>query len=447
MEGKQDMSDSEGPLIDDNIIRIQLRKPGQRKWELRTRNHSPSVKFPIIQLFDSDGNLLVETNDENISIKSSDFEEHPLQTTHSLQEKDFRHYINKNGIRKNNTITGFKIYTRVYKTPPVTDDNAKNCNKSYVIRDDSSVVNIPSKLTLNNNSTNLHTNSLETSPFQSEGISDISSYKSSDNETCDLEKVTQQNELNKTLSPIENDAIANKGSNYSSISSLSDANPSSNDDKKNDVCEIGLHKSRSFNDSALRDASNETGGVTLSRSKSGAAYNPPHNKISFLNTYLKSLPARMNSYPDWFTLQRRRTIESPQNSRVPVRRCELPKISLEKIQCPCKMDDNTSDNEFINIPTDYAADFEMKKRLKMFRRGLSEIEPGYRDRTVFTEDRRHSVSGMVRAAHTSSSESVDEADVVLSRLKRRILKNKIREKRRSLGEKFQLGKYRFTRST
>ncbi|CAH2991120.1 unnamed protein product [Chilo suppressalis] len=442
MARKGDTSDSDGPIIDDNIIRIQLKKPGQRKWELRTRNHSPSVKFPTIQLFDSDGNLLVETNDENISIKSADFDEHALKTSHSLQEKDFKHYIDKNSLRKHNTISGSKVYTRVYRTPVTINDNTRNSNKSYVIRDDSSVVNIPSKLTLNNNLTNLHANSLETSPFQSEGVSDISSYKSSDNETCENIKHTLQNERHEIL-PLENGSISHKDSNYSPVSSLSEANPSSEavaDDNKNEMYEIGLHKSRSFNDSTLKDAASESGGVKLSRSKSGAVYNPPHNKISFLNTYLKSLPARMNSNPDWFTLQRRRTIESPKNSRVPLRRCELPKISLEKIQRPCNMDDNTSDNEFINIPTDCAADIEMKKRLKMYRRGLSEIEPGYRDPKVFTEDRRHSVSGMVKVPHTSSSESVDEADVVLSRLKRRILKNKIREKRRSLGEKFQFGK-------
>jgi hypothetical protein len=447
MAGNEDSSDSDGPIIDDNIIRIQLRKPCQRKWELRTRNHPPGIKFPTIQLFDCDGVLLVETNDDNISIKSSEFDDNALKTTQSLRERDFRHVICKNAIKKHNTISGSKVFTRVYRTPSVIDDNTNRSNKSYIIRDDSSVANIPSKLTLNNNSTNLHANSLETSPFQSEGVSDISSYKSSDNETYDnVQQITSEGHYSNLAKSHKNDIIVHKSSNHSSISSLSEANPSPNmvsNDKENEVCEIGLHKSRSFNDTALRSDVTEPRRDTLSRSQSGMLYNRPHNKISFLNTYLKSLPARMNSNPDWFTLQRRRTIESPPNSRAAVRRRELPKFSFEKIRHPCKTDDNTSDNEFINIPTDVAADCEMKKRLKMYRRGLSEIEAGWRDSSVFTKNRRHSVSGSQKSTLTSSSESVDEADVVLSRLKRRILKNKIREKRRSLGEKFQFSKYHF----
>lgn len=446
MARKGDSSDSEGPIIDDNIIRIQLRKPCQRKWELRTRNHSPGVKFPTIQLFDCDGNLLVETNDDNVSIKSSEFDERSLKSSQSLREKDFRHFIRKNAVKKHNSVPGGTVYTRVYKTPVVIDDKVDNRHKSYIIRDGSSVVNIPSKLTLNNNLTNLQANSLETTPLQSEGVSDISSYKSSDNETYENTKRPLSCETYNGAF-WENNVITHKSSNHSSISSLSDANQSSNvvsSDKENEVRDIGLHKSRSFNDSALREATNESWGVPVTRSKSGVMYNPPHNKVSFLNTYLKSLPARMNSNPDWFTLHRRRTIESPPNSRAPVRRRELPKISLGKIRRPCKMGDNTSDNEFINIPTDVAADCEMKKRLKMYRRGLSEIEPSHRNLSLFTKNRRHSVSGLMRAGLTSSSESVDEADVVLNRLKRRILKNKLREKRRSLGEKFQFSKCHFT---
>lgn len=443
MAEKGTSSDTDGPIIDDNIIRIQLRKPCQRKWELRTRNHSPGVKFPTIQLFDCDGNLLVETNDDNISIKSSEFDERGVKSSQSLREKDFKHFISKNAVKKHNTISGGKVYTRVYKPPVVTDDKVGDRIKSYIIRDGSSVVNIPSKLTLNNNLTNLQTNSLETTPFQSEGPSDISSYKSSDNET--YENANRPLRCEKfTAAFWENGVITHKSSNHSSISSLSGADQSIDVvslDKENEVREIGLHKSRSFNDSALLVCKRED--IPLARSKSGLAYNPPHNKVSFLNTYLKSLPARMNSNPDWFTLHRRQTIESPPNSRA-VRRRELPKISLGKIRRSCKTGDNTSDNEFINIPTDVAADCEMKKRLKMYRRGLSEIEPTHRNLSLFTKNRRHSVSGLVRGGLTSSSESVDEADVVLNRLKRRILKNKLREKRRSLGEKFQFSEYQFT---
>ncbi|XP_028162302.1 uncharacterized protein LOC114354236 [Ostrinia furnacalis] len=430
MAEKGDSSDSESPIIDDNIIRIQLRKPCQRKWELRTRNHSPGIKFPTIQLFDCDGNLLVETNDDNISIKSSDFDERGLKTSQSL--RDFKHFIGKNAVKKRNSISGAKVYTRVYRSVSLKDDSADVGAKSYVIRDGTSVVNIPSKLTLNNNLTNLQANSLETTPFESECFSDISSYKSSDNENH--EKVKRPYETN-NRAVCQNGAISNLSSDHSSISSLSAANQSANvvsSDKENEVRDVGLHKSQSFNGNTFRDGSDTV--VTLSRSKSGVTYKPPHNKVSFLNTYLKSLPARMNSNPDWFTLHRR-TIEDRESSRT-ARRQELPNISFAKIR-RCKTGDNTSDNEFINIPTDFAADCEMKKRLKMYRRGLSEIEQRQRNSSLFTKKRRHSVSGLMRACLTSSSESVDEADVVLNRLKRRILKNKLREKRRSLGEKFQ----------
>ncbi|KAG6445753.1 hypothetical protein O3G_MSEX004023 [Manduca sexta] len=429
MAGKDNSSDSDGPIIDDNIIRIQLRKPNQKKWELRTRNLSPGIRFPTVQLFDCEGNLLVETNDENVSIKSSDFVDGALRPTQSLREKDFRHVIGKKNLKKHNTISGGKVYTRVYKTPVILGDNVTNINRRYVVRDECGVTNIPATLTVNKHF--LQANSIETSPFQSEGFSEVSSYKSSDNETCE--------EVNQTLNYKENGEIcpecarlSDSSIKYSSKSSLTepittvDANTPNNGNESVSP----LHKSQSFNDTTLREVIKSPGSDALHRSKSGVMYNPPQNKVPFLNTYLKSLSARVNSNPNWFALHRRRTIESKNSHELNRRKnskCNSRKTSLN-------LGDNTSDNEFINIPTDVAADCEMKKRLKMYRRGISEIEMR---QSVFTKTRRHSVSGMIRVVHTSSSESVDEADVVLNRLKRRILKNKLREKRRSFGAKFQ----------
>ncbi|KAJ0175752.1 hypothetical protein K1T71_008911 [Dendrolimus kikuchii] len=435
MAGKDETSDSDGPIIDDNVIRIQLRKPSQSKWELRTRNLSPGIRFPTIQLFDCEGNLLVETNDENISIKSSDFDEGSLRATKSLREKDFRHIIDKRSIKKHNTISGDKVYTRVYRTPLIVNEN-KNCPSSYVIKDSSSVTNIPSKLIINHNFSNLQTNSLDTTPFQSDGPSVKSSYKSSDNESCEDADEQYKSNIKNNENILEYDFHFPSSFNISSISSLSENNQSTdvNQSNKENGPSPGLHKSQSLNDVALkRFMHNPEEG--LLRSKSGVVYELPRNKVSFLNTYLKSLPARVSSNPDWFTLYRR-TIES-RNSEGALERRESPKITPCKMRCTCQTG-NTSE-EFINIPTDEAADCEMKKRLKLYRRGLSEIETG---QSVFTERRRHSVSGTIPVIHTSSSESVDEADVVLNRLKRRILRNKLREKRRSIGAKYQFNESR-----
>lgn len=425
MTEKSDSSDSDGPIIDDNVIRIQLRKPSQRKWELRTRNLSSGIRFPTIQLFDCDGNLLVETNDENISIKSSDFDESSLRTTQSLREKDFRHIIHRKPVQKYNTISGDKIFTRVYRTPL---DIAKNVNSNYVIKDNSSITNIPGRLTVDSCKSS-RKSSLETVSLQSGGFSEASSYKSSDNETCeDINRIV--NGTKEHLGKHEG-SIDLLSSIYCSISSLSENNASSSN-KEN---EPSLHKSQSLNDAAIRRYSESCESDILPRSKSGVMYNPPNNKVSFLNTYLKSLPARASFRPEWFTLHRRQTAETSQNSRA-IRRATR-KICLGKRE----IRDGSSDNEVINIPSDFTVNCEMKKRLKMYRRGLSEITPQSRTASVFTKKRRHSVCGTIRLTHTSSSESVDEADVVLNRLKRRILRNKLREKRRSLGAKFQFSKY------
>ncbi|XP_039751424.1 uncharacterized protein LOC120627486 isoform X2 [Pararge aegeria] len=427
MAEKEDSSDSDGPLIDDNVIRIQLRKPSQKKWELRTRNLSPSIRFPTIQLFDSEGNLLVETNDENISIKSHDSNEPNLKASQSLNEKDYKQVINKKIVKKHNSISGDRIYTRVFNNPVVINKNCEVTKPSVTVKDCSSITHIPSKLTINN-FTNLQANSLDTTPFHSEGPSEVSSYKSSDNET--YEDFTSNDKLSNCKSmPLENGIDSAPISQNTSTISLDEASEFNNEDSNKD--ENKLQTSKSLNDATLFQHSKEHQYNTLPRSKSNVIYKLPPNKVSFLNTYLRSLPARPSSNPDWLTSHLRQTTASPQNPCEQTKLRVPPMFYSENSRGNGIRDDNsTTDNDFINISTDVAADCEMRKRLKMYRRGISEIEHWYGNETVYTRKRRHSVSGAVRIKRTSSSESVDEADVVLSRLKRRILKNKLREKRR-----------------
>lgn len=441
MAEKEDSSDSDGPVIDDNVIRIQLRKPSQRKWELRTRNLSPSIRFPTIQLFDSEGNLLVETNDENISIKSHDSSEPSLKTSQSLNEKDYKHVINKKIIRKRNSISGDKVYTRVFNNPVVINKNYETKRPSLIIKDSSGVTNIPSKLTVNNFS-NFLANSLDTTPFHSEGPSEVSSYKSSDNET--YEDLTSNDKLSNCKSTqLDNGIDSTQISEPTSSVSLDEPSESNNEivNREENKC-TGLQTSQSLNDATLSQQPREYQYHTLPRSKSNVFYKHPPNKVSFLNTYLRSLPARPSSNTDWFTSHLRQTTASPQNSCEGTKKRLPPIFCLENSDRNCKINENnTTDNDVTNLPTDDAADCEMKKRLKMYRRGISEIVPWYGNEPVFTRKRRHSVSGAVRIKSSSSSESVDEADVVLNRLKRRILKNKLREKRRSGGAKTFLRKY------
>lgn len=52
------------PKIDENldqIIKLKLRKPADWKWELNTSYSSPHIPLPIIQLYDSKNNLLIQT--------------------------------------------------------------------------------------------------------------------------------------------------------------------------------------------------------------------------------------------------------------------------------------------------------------------------------------------------------------------------------------------------
>lgn len=48
------------------IIKLQLRKPKNWNWELSTSKSSPHIAFPIIQLYNSKGRLLVEARDAGL---------------------------------------------------------------------------------------------------------------------------------------------------------------------------------------------------------------------------------------------------------------------------------------------------------------------------------------------------------------------------------------------
>ncbi|XP_041981749.1 uncharacterized protein LOC121735107 isoform X2 [Aricia agestis] len=411
MAEKGNSSDSDGPIIQDNVIRIQLRKPSHRKWALRTQNKSPGIRFPTIQLFDCEGNLLLETNDDNISIKSSDFHEPALKSSQSLKEKDYRHIINKNLIRKHNTISGEKVYTRVFRKPVQVSEN--NVGKS-VVNDNNSSENIPNIFTtINTPSSNNLLSSRESSPF--EGQSEISSYKSSDYEN---------HKSSETKSDEQNSESNIEDCKQSYVSSVNESNYAWKENDKQGNVYLGLQTSQSFNNELLSANLHENRSNNVLRSKSVALYKPPQNKIYFLNTYLKSLQARRSSNasnPDWLSIHLRQTKDPQEDSYNRSKNVESPKGRL-------KVSNNVSEAEFNNSPSDVAAKCEMRKRLKMYRRGISENESRCKSSNGFKK-RRHSVSGAMSITLSSSSESVDEADVVLNRLKRRIRKNKIREKR------------------
>ncbi|XP_060524459.1 uncharacterized protein LOC132700896 isoform X2 [Cylas formicarius] len=63
------------------IIRLQLKKPKNWRWELSTSKSSPHIAMPTIQLYNSKGHLIVETNDKGGTKRqtwhSSRFDEEP----------------------------------------------------------------------------------------------------------------------------------------------------------------------------------------------------------------------------------------------------------------------------------------------------------------------------------------------------------------------------------
>ncbi|CAG4973762.1 unnamed protein product [Parnassius apollo] len=424
-------SDSDGPLIDDNIIRIQLRKPSHRKWELRTRNLSPDIRFPIIQLFDYEGNLLVETNEENISIKSCDYDKSQIRASQSFGGKGYKHIIHRKLIRKHHTISGDKVYTRIYKP---TVENEKN-KIAYIVENSNSICNIPNELAINYNFSNsLQPSSVETTPLHSE----ISSYKSSDNETCEDEEQVfiARTELNNDIEDKVNDNKFSAAKNSENEIVFSEVNKSN----------YSLNRSQSFSDTALRDQIRKCTDYLIPRSSSGAnIYNFPRNKVSFLNTYLRSIAVRRGLNANCSVLSESKKFlqnsESDKKIDKEVKDEKTSKIHLintDRINGN-KREENISENEFIyNLPMDIAAHCELKKRIQIYRRGLSEI--GQREIKLCRpiRNRRNSISGPIHVTQSSSSESVDEADVVLNRLKRRIFKNKSRERRRSHGSKQDL---------
>ncbi|XP_050665107.1 uncharacterized protein LOC126965510 isoform X2 [Leptidea sinapis] len=426
MAKSEELSDTDRPIIDENVIRIQLRKPSHRKWELRTRNLSLGIKFPTIQLFDSEGNLLVETNDENISI-SSDYGESSLKCSKSLRERDFKHVI-KQPIRKCNTDSGNNKYTRIYKdnlSINNIDNKTNNDDYSSDNLDCSNTENIPNQINVSCSLNSLISNQ-DTAFLQSEGIiSDASSYKSSDNENYNFK--------NYYSSSLPSQCVKKASDIIKFLEKQSSTNKSTNT-VTNQCLGLSLQGSQSFSNVPVKSKLNEHE-VSVNRSQSGVVYKPPQNKIYFLNTYLKSIATRRGSNPDWLTLNRRQTDDSPQNLHGAVDRVESPKLN-SKGPSPVRKSDNDIENENNYITgSERVVNNEMKKRLRIYRRGISEIEPRHQVTKLLPKKRRHSISSAIRMSRTSSSESIDDADIVLNRLKRRIVKNKMREKRRRIGNK------------
>lgn len=421
MAEQEESSDSDSPIIDDNVIRIQLRKPSHRKWELRTRNFSPGIKFPTIQLFDCEGNLLIETNDENISIQSSCTGVTGLKSSQSLKDNNYKHVINKNTIRKHKTISGDRIYTKVYNV------NTEGSIDGYIISNDNGVTNIPNQTLSVNGFAKSENNTDDASLQLTDVISEISSYKSSDNDDSYeniLDECNSHIHSNVGSFEFNNDIITENSDECNSNKLLSSFSYLHENSSNNEVIiNPSIQKSKSFNDYQKEIDQKEV----IPRSKSGIIYTQPQNKISFLNTYLKSLPARTESNPDWFALSRRNKVHASQKSLPRVQLRDSPKLIREKTWRFGKIWNNISENDLLNIPTDVAAECEFKKRLKIYRRGVSEVEQRYTN--LFANNRRHSISAITRYSNSSSSESVDEADLVLNRLRRRILKNKMRAKK------------------
>ncbi|GBP37092.1 hypothetical protein EVAR_19221_1 [Eumeta japonica] len=440
MEETEDSSDSDAPLIDNNVIRIQLRKPCQKKWELRTRNLSPGIKFPTIQLFDCDGNLLIETNDENVTIKSYTVDGPSLRTSQSLKEKKYKNVIQSLPVRKHNSVSGDMIYTRVFKKQADNVDHSEG----YVLRNSGSVSNIPKQNNVQLEPSNSEGNSITYSPSPSVIFTDISSIKSTDNDSQDESKDIYVTSNAGTLLLVPDTPMSNKKRwRQTSVEPETrsidiDGNNSVDEDLIDEKCEDSktalIKKSQSF--SVVQNPMTSTSGIQsndLPRSQSGIVYSPPRNKISFLDTYLKSLPLRTQSNPDWFPLRQRNTNRPIEVGEPIIKLREPPKTNPEKSWRFGRIWENTSENDSLNTPSDVAAACEFKKRLKMYRRGISEI--GFQNRNAnMQKHRRHSECELVALTNTSSSESVDEADVVLNRLRRRILKNKLRERRKLSGK-------------
>lgn len=85
------MSLVEAALFEE-IIKLQLRKPKNWNWELSTSKSSPHIAVPIIQLYNSKGQLVLETKDSRVpkrqSWHSSDI---PVkQTTTTNVKKEYK---------------------------------------------------------------------------------------------------------------------------------------------------------------------------------------------------------------------------------------------------------------------------------------------------------------------------------------------------------------------
>lgn len=416
------LADDYGPIISDNVIRIQLREPRNRKWELCTRNCSPGRVFPTIQLFDCDGNLLVETNDDNLSIRSTDFETYPTKRHYkSLGASDFAKRQIAHPLKKNNTISGDKIYTRFYKRI-----NSKNDDDDLFRHNELLKLPILHKSPISSFSSAL--SAFDNSEF------DNSSIKSSDNESSAPQPVynlvpgkagillLQQDDPHKypnrrrrTIRKSSSGSARScekKFENEKSESSdeFEDASESPNKIHKTESCNFSKNESKSH---PLRRSKTEI--VTPLDCKQTA--NDIGRSPSFLETYLRSLPKK--EHPKWL---------DELSNYVQMREKSRNKINQHWRRGMIITDDMvfSTDPEqlFIVEDNESAVEEEIKRRLKKYERVLSCSDYWTWKREPPCRQRRYS-----EGASSESSESFDEADRVLMRLKRRILQNKKREKK------------------
>lgn len=456
-------SDSEGPFISDNVIRIQLREPRHRKWELSTRTCSPGRAFPTIQLFDCEGNILIETNDDNLSIKSTDVDKNVFsrRQSKSLGATDYaRRQIT---IRKNNSVSGDKIYTRLFKRQQSNSSYAESVDNQ--LESDNScnfgtnLNNLRIPYYGRSNSSPLSFNSPAWSEYSE---FDNSSFKSSDNEsavplsptycyvtgkpgTLLLGQEDPSNHPNrrrrfKTGNSLESDVLVSptdpipnlqlerlrngfNGANYYTFNGLPiwhkcplESNYPSGITKSSSCYKPKRKRSYKF----IRRANTDV--IPATKNQLQRPNYPIVRNMSFLDTYLKSLPTRNKEVPQWLT-------EITNHVQLREKSKNSPNDEWRKGVILTDDTDVTAQLEQLidKSKIDKTVEKEIKRRLKKYHKVLScsDYWTWKRNDEIQYNDKRRNSEGN----NSSSSESFDEGDKVLMRLKRRILQNKKRERK------------------
>lgn len=470
-------SEEEGPSISDNVIRIQLRKPRNRKWELVTRNCSPGRVFPTIQLFDCDGNLLLETNDDNISINSTDVEKTPgKRHSKSLGASDFAKRQINFPVKKNNSVTGDRVYTRFYKRNSSREEKCLPAQESFdnpsndacILNDDEVVNNLQIPVYGRSLSSPLGFYSSGLSAFENSEL-DNSSYKSSDNESCSPLPVykyvsgkagtlllcdDETNNPNRRKRPIrrystnsqcrtgsQQSINLSQGINDSRISNVAQRKlftyngmpiPSTDvEDNKTFANKVDSMPNKIYKSASYRKPNSKRTPKAIRRANTDLNYSlktkffPDDDylsvrNMSFLDIYLRSLPTRDKPIPQW--------LEEITN-KVRMRKDAKNRVNETWRRGMVVSDESTLDPDFLyDDDVDSTVENEIRRRLRRYQRvtTCSDYWAWKKDTNRRELKRRYS-----EGAESSSSDSVDEADKVLMRLRRRIFQNKKRERRES----------------